>query len=103
MASKVKRLIRTQFHLPLSTSQLAKALHYNANYLGRVFRRAFQLTLMEAIHRQRIRAEEKLFLDGSASLTEVSTRCGFNGVGLFSADLFEAYRANTRRLETAVL
>ncbi|TDP17195.1 helix-turn-helix protein [Enterobacter sp. AG326] len=103
MASKVKQLIRTQFHLPLSTSQLAKALLCNANYLGRVFRRAFQLTLTEAIHRQRVRAAEKLLLDGSASLTEVSTRFGFNGVGLFSADLSEAYRANTHRLETAVL
>jgi YesN/AraC family two-component response regulator len=41
MAWKAKQLIRTQFHLPLSTSQLAKELHCNADYLGRVFRRTF--------------------------------------------------------------
>lgn len=69
MAWKAKQLIRTQFHLPLSTSQLAKALHCNADYLGRVFRRTFHLALTEAIHRQRVRAVEKLLLDGSASLT----------------------------------
>ncbi|MFH7928168.1 helix-turn-helix domain-containing protein [Enterobacter roggenkampii] len=83
MAWKAKQLIRTQFHLPLSTSQLAKALHCNADYLGRVFRRTFHLTLTEAIHRQRVRAAEKLLLNDSASLTEVARRCGFNDVGYF--------------------
>jgi hypothetical protein len=38
MAWKAKQLIRTQFHLP-STSKLARELHCNADYLGRVFRR----------------------------------------------------------------
>ena len=83
MAWKAKQLIRTQFHLPLSTSKLARELHCNADYLGRVFRRTFHLTLTEAIHRQRVRAAEKLLLGGSASLTEVATRCGFNDVGYF--------------------
>lgn len=83
MAWKAKQLIRTQFHLPLSTSQLAKELHCNADYLGRVFRRTFHLTLTEAIHRQRVRAAEKLLLNDSVSLTEVATRCGFNDVGYF--------------------
>ena len=83
IAWKAKQLIRTQFHLPLSTSQLAKALHCNADYLGRVFRKTFHLTLTEAIHRQRIRAAEKLLLSDAASITEVATRCGFNDVGYF--------------------
>ncbi|MER2891371.1 AraC family transcriptional regulator, partial [Escherichia coli] len=78
MAWKAKQLIRTQFHLQLSTSLLAKELHCNADYLGRVFRRTFHLTLTEAIHRQRVRAAEKLLLNEAASLTEVATRCGFN-------------------------
>jgi YesN/AraC family two-component response regulator len=67
----------------LSTSHLARALHCNADYLGRVFRRTFHLTLTEAIHRQRVRAAEKLLLNDSASLTEVAARCGFNDVGYF--------------------
>ncbi|MEX9254076.1 helix-turn-helix domain-containing protein [Pseudenterobacter timonensis] len=83
LAWKAKQLIRTQFHLPLSTSQLAKTLHCNADYLGRVFRRTFHLTLTEAIHRQRVRAAEKLLLTDSASLSDVATRCGFNDVGYF--------------------
>lgn len=83
MAWKAKQIIRTQFHLPLSTSQLAKVLHCNADYLGRVFRRTFHLTLTEAIQRQRVRSAEKLLLTDSFSLTEVASRCGFNDVGYF--------------------
>ena len=83
LAWRARQLISTSFHLPLSTSQLAKELHCNADYLGRVFRRVFHLTLTEAIHRQRVRAAEKLLLNDAVSLTEVATRCGFNDVGYF--------------------
>lgn len=83
MAWKAKQLILTKYHLAISTSWLAKELHCNADYLGRVFRRNFHLTLTEAIHRQRVRAAEKLLLDNASSLTEVANRCGFNDVGYF--------------------
>lgn len=83
LAWKARQLISTHFHLPLSTSQLAKELHCNADYLGRVFRRVFHLTLTEAIHRQRVRAAEKLLLNDAVSLKEVAMRCGFNDAGYF--------------------
>ncbi|WP_312345247.1 helix-turn-helix domain-containing protein [Leclercia sp.] len=83
LAWKARQLISTQFHRPLSTSQLARELHCNADYLGRVFRRVFHLTLTEAIHRQRVRAAEKLLLNDAVSLKEVAVRCGFNDTGYF--------------------
>jgi YesN/AraC family two-component response regulator len=83
IAWKAKQIIHTQFHCPRSTSQLAKELHCNADYLGRVFRRTFHLTLTEAIQRQRVRSAEKLLLNDFSSLKEVASRCGFNDVGYF--------------------
>lgn len=83
LAWKANQLIRTQYHLPLSTSGLAKTLHCNADYLGRVYRRVFRLTLTEAIHRQRIVMAEKLLTGDSLSLTDVARQCGFNDVGYF--------------------
>ncbi|MBB1202212.1 helix-turn-helix domain-containing protein [Enterobacteriaceae bacterium 89] len=83
LAWKARQIIRTQFHLPLSTSVLAKELHCNADYLGRVYRRVFRLTLTEALHRQRILAAEKLLIGDALSLKEVTLRCGFNDVGYF--------------------
>lgn len=83
LAWKARQIIRTQFHLPLSTSQLAKELHCNADYLGRVYRRIFRLTLTEALHRQRVMAAEKLLISDSLSLKEVANQCGFNDPGYF--------------------
>jgi AraC-like DNA-binding protein len=82
-AWKAQQLIRTQFHLPVSTATLARELHCNADYLGRVYRRTFHLTLTEAIHRQRVRAAEKFLLSDARSLKEIATLCGFSDVGYF--------------------
>lgn len=83
LAWKAQQIILTRFHLPISASTLAKELHCNADYLGRVYRHAFRLTLTEALHRQRVRAAEKLLISDSLSLTDVASKCGFNDVGYF--------------------
>ncbi len=83
LAYKARQLIRTQYHLAITTSTLAGQLHCNADYLGRVYRRAFHLTITEAIHRQRVLSAEKLLLTDSCSLSEVAERCGFQDVGYF--------------------
>ncbi|ELK5632492.1 helix-turn-helix transcriptional regulator [Escherichia coli] len=83
LAWKAQKLIRTQYHRPLSTALLARELYCNADYLGRVYRRVFHLTLTEAIHRQRVREAEKLLISEARSLTEVAALCGFNDVGFF--------------------
>lgn len=83
LAYKAQQLIRTQFHLPVSTSTLANQLHCNADYLGRVYRQTFQLTITEAIHRQRVLSAEKMLISDSCSLSEVAQRCGFQDVGYF--------------------
>lgn len=87
LAWKAQKLIRTQYHRPLSTALLARELYCNADYLGRVYRRVFHLTLTEAIHRQRVREAEKLLISEARSLTEVAALCGFNDVG-FSGRFF---------------
>jgi AraC-like DNA-binding protein len=68
---------------PALTSLLAKELHCNADYLGRIYKRKFHLTLTEAIQRQRVRAAEKLLLNNSLALKEVAEQCGFNDVSYF--------------------
>ncbi|MCO4158561.1 helix-turn-helix domain-containing protein [Citrobacter amalonaticus] len=83
LAYKARKHIRTQYHLPISTSQLARELHCNADYLGRVYRRIFHMTMTEAIHRQRVSAAEKLLISDSLALSEVAQKCGFNDVGYF--------------------
>ena len=83
LAYKAQQLIRMQFHLPVSTSSLASQLHCNADYLGRVYRQTFELTITEAIHRQRVLSAEKMLISDSCSLSEVAQRSGFQDVGYF--------------------
>lgn len=83
LAWRARQIVRTHYHLPLSTSQLARELHCNPDYLGRVYRRVFNLTLTASIHRQRILAAEKLLVSDSLSLKEVALRCGFSESGYF--------------------
>ncbi|MEY6761178.1 helix-turn-helix domain-containing protein [Kluyvera ascorbata] len=91
LAWKAQQVIHTRYHLPLSTSMLARELHCNADYLGRVYRRVFHLTITEAIHRQRVRAAEKLLSNHARSLKEVAEQCGFADVGYFR----EIFRKHT--------
>ncbi len=97
LAWKAQQLIRTHYHLPLSSAVLAKELHCNVDYLGRVYRRVFHLTLTEAIHRQRVREAEKLLISDARSLKEVAERCGFNDVGYFR----QIFRKHTGLTPTA--
>lgn len=41
LARKAQQIIHTRYHLPVSASTLAKELHCNADYLGRVYRHVF--------------------------------------------------------------
>lgn len=101
LAWKAQKLIRTQYHRPLSTALLARELYCNADYLGRVWR-VFHLTLTEAIHRQRVREAEKLLISEARSLTEVAALCGFNDVGYFRQIFRKHLRFNASGVEATL-
>ncbi len=83
LAWKAQQLIGTGFHLPLTASALAAQLHCNADYLGRVYKLTFRMTITEAIHRRRIGNAEKLLVAESGAIIEIAERCGFQDVGYF--------------------
>lgn len=83
LAYKARQLITTQFHLPLGATELAERLHCNADYLGRVFRLTFQMTLTDALHKQRVTAAEKLLLANTGNVADVARLTGFNDVAYF--------------------
>jgi AraC-like DNA-binding protein len=83
LAWKARQLIGTQFHLPLTASGLASQLFCNADYLGRVFKMTFRITLTEAIHRRRIGSAEKLLVTDCGGIADIAKRCGFQDVGYF--------------------
>jgi AraC-like DNA-binding protein len=62
----------------LSTARIAEALAFNADYLGRAFRVAFNETLTEHIHRLRIDRARMLFRSTNRSIERVAGEVGFS-------------------------
>ncbi len=83
LAYRARQLIGIRFGESLSAATLARALRCNPDYLGRVFRQTFDITLTEAIHRQRITAAERLLLSAELPLARIAERCGFGDSAYF--------------------
>lgn len=83
LATAAQKYIGTHFGEPLSLESIARELHCNPQYLSRLYRRAFGITLTEDLNKMRI-ARAKWFLAyGSLSIKETAKKCGFNDLAYF--------------------
>jgi AraC-like DNA-binding protein len=69
--------IRLNFDRPITTSKVAEALGYNADYLGRIYHKVYGCTLTEAINRRRINSACDYLLDSSMTIEQIAQKCGF--------------------------
>jgi AraC-like DNA-binding protein len=69
--------IRMNYDPPITTNKVAQALGYNADYLGRIYRKVYGCTLTEAIHRRRISTACDYLLDSSLTIEQIAQKCGF--------------------------
>ncbi|MBV9105758.1 MAG: helix-turn-helix domain-containing protein [Verrucomicrobia bacterium] len=83
LAIQVQALITRTFHEPLSTSVIARKLHRNPDYLGRVYRQAYGCNPTEGIHRARMKHAKNLLLLTSMNVDEIATACGYEDSGYF--------------------
>ena len=83
-AERARAYIQAFFHVPLTVAHIAENLGYNADYLNRVFRKTYNRTLMEELHRARIEHARHLLLYGASDIKEVARKCGFKDVSYFS-------------------
>ena len=83
LASNAARHIRIHFQEDLNTAAVATALGFNPDYLGRAFRKAYGMTLTEAIHQRRIRHASHLLRDTSMTIDEISRASGYADPGYF--------------------
>jgi AraC-like DNA-binding protein len=75
--------IRINFDRPITTGQVAKALGYNADYLGRIYRKVYGCTLTDAIHQRRINKACDFLLDSNLSIEQIAQKCGFKDPDYF--------------------
>ena len=83
LVKKVYSCINTRFAEPLSTSLFSEEMHCNSDYLGRVFKRVYNITIMEALKERRIRHSKQLLMENELNINEISRDCGFNDTSYF--------------------
>ncbi|HEY9593352.1 MAG TPA: helix-turn-helix domain-containing protein, partial [Spirochaetia bacterium] len=84
LAERVQRYIDENSAQAITTSSIARALHYNPDYLERIFRGRYDMPITEALHRPRIgRARASLNNEPDRNINEISFECGYADPGYF--------------------
>jgi AraC-like DNA-binding protein len=83
VATWAHNYIRLNYDRPITTSKIAEALGYNADYLGRIYRHIYGVTLTEAINRRRIKFAGEYLLDSNLTIEQIALKCGFSDPDYF--------------------
>jgi AraC-like DNA-binding protein len=83
LANRAEKHLRTHFHKPISSATIARSLHCNADYLGRVYRAVYGLTLTQALHRYRLRHASRLLTESDLLIDQIAEQSGFSEAGYF--------------------
>jgi AraC-like DNA-binding protein len=83
VATWAHNYIRINYDRAITTSKVAEAVGYNADYLGRIYRDVYGYTLTEAIHRRRVSVACDFLLDSSLTIEQIAQKCGFTDPDYF--------------------
>jgi AraC-like DNA-binding protein len=84
LATRVQAYIDSHFPSPISTRSIASALHYNPDYLERVFRTRARMSILDALHQKRIgMARALLHTEAGKNINEIAFQCGYTDPGYF--------------------
>lgn len=82
--------IRMNFDRTITASKVAEALGYNVDYLGRIYRQTFNITLTEAIQRRRIDKACEYLLNSNLTVSQIASKCAFSDPDYFRR-IFKRY------------
>jgi AraC-like DNA-binding protein len=83
LAREARRTVKKCCQEQLTTSILAERLACNPDYLGRVYKRSFGLSILDDIHAHRIKLAKKLLLGENLNVNEVALRSGYTEATYF--------------------
>lgn len=83
LAGRVHTYIRIHHHERISVADVAQAIGYNAQYLGRVYRQTYHISLAGAIRRARINHAKWILLETTHNINSIARLCGFQDVSYF--------------------
>jgi AraC-like DNA-binding protein len=94
LTSQAEELIRSRFHLEISTAVLAEELGCCPDHLGRVFKAVTGATVTEAIHHCRINKASQLLIETTLGVDQIGYQVGFNDRAYFRR-VFKRLRQTT--------
>jgi AraC-like DNA-binding protein len=100
LAIQAQTLITRNFREPLSTSLIARRLHRNPDYLGRVYRQTYGCNPTEGIHRARMKHAKNLLLLTSMNVDEIAAACGYEDSDYFRKVFRRFFDMQPRRFRT---
>jgi AraC-like DNA-binding protein len=100
LAIQAQTLITRNFREPLSTSLIARKLHRNPDYLGRVYRQTYGCNPTEGIHRARMKHAKNLLLLTSMNVDEIAVACGYEDSDYFRKVFRRFFDMQPRRFRT---
>jgi AraC-like DNA-binding protein len=83
VAARAHTFIRINFDRAITTSKVAELLGYDADYLGRIYRKMYGCTLTEAIHRRRVRRACDYLMDSDLTIEQIAQQCGYTDPDYF--------------------
>ena len=90
LASRVDTFIQTHFHKPIHPAAIAKEFNLNVDYVGRLYKQSFGITLTEAIRRRRLKLAREQLLHSDANMNEIAHECGFGSSTYFRRSFKQA-------------
>ncbi|NLW86369.1 MAG: AraC family transcriptional regulator [Planctomycetes bacterium] len=94
LAGRIQGFIDEHNTEPIATSDIARAMGYNEDYLGRVFTHTTGRTITQAIHLSRLRLAKRLLQGNAMNINQVAMHSGFNDPHYFRR-LFRRYEGLT--------
>jgi AraC-like DNA-binding protein len=88
--ARVEEYITTHFHEPIHAAAIAHRFKLNVDYIGRLYKQAFGVTLTEAIRRKRLKKAREYLLHTDANMNEIASECGFGGSAYFRRSFNQA-------------
>ena len=83
LAVRALSYIQAHFTFPLNASEVARQANCNPDYLARLFREAYSMTLTQSIHQHRLTAAKRMLVGTDKNIDEIAREVGFADAGYF--------------------
>lgn len=82
-AQRADEYIRVHAFESIGTSEVAAALGYHPDYLGRVYKQHFGVSITDALNRRRIHEAKARLMDAPSTIDQIARECGYSDAEYF--------------------